>query len=90
MLKRISKSFITDVIDTNKEYGPFFVTETFEMWSLHANMLSFSVVLLYVLYLLYFQIQSKSDVEFFLMIYFAWTDKMGTKGNLANEEENSM
>lgn len=52
-------------LDTNKEFGPFFVTETFEMWSLHANMLSFSVVLLYVLYLLYFQIQSKSDVDFF-------------------------
>lgn len=26
----------------------------------------------------------------FLMNYFVWIDKMGTKGNLANEEENSM
>lgn len=46
----------------------------------------FSVVLLYLVHFSYFQTPYISHADF-VTNYFVWTDKTGTKGNLANEEE---
>lgn len=69
ILKRISRNFVSDFVDTNKGFDLFFITETFEMWSLTKNTLSFSDVPLYTLHLLYFQIQYISYVAFFTELF---------------------
>lgn len=68
--KRISRNFVSDFINTSKGFDlSFFITETFEIWSLTINMLSFSDVPLYMVHLLYFQTQYISYAEFFTELF---------------------